>query len=247
MDSNLFVKTYSKIVPYEYLFISVINLPESVSLIREIEANVILLDQEVGDGFIITSGLVDVYIYYKAHDIIKVCQEKLDFLYLLKDDSVNSDQQIKLSGIANIAECVLINPCELELKICVNFEGWASKLVNCTELEECYSKLICGKKFASFSEKDILVGTNPGYSKSYDISEYDNITFFINNKGNINQVFCHIEMSPNNQIWIVDSNIRNATPNGSTTLVVSTFLQYARIKFWAESPTIIDLWLQVQS
>ncbi|AZR73363.1 hypothetical protein BBF96_08190 [Anoxybacter fermentans] len=247
MESNLFLKTYSNAISHKHFFVAYVDLPESAVFIKNVEAKVMEIDNKIGNGFIIISGTIEVSIFYFTEGKKKVYSRKLNFSCILTMETFSHEIELRLIGKAYVIKFVLINKVQLELKICVSIQGWLVKLVSYEELNRCLtSTIICENKFISFTEKNIQVGIEPQYSKSYDISKYTTATFFIYNKGNSSKVFCQMEISPDSQIWVEDSGELTINNNEAGTLVVSTFLQYVRLKVWALSPTIIDLWLQVQ-
>jgi len=79
-----------------------------------------------------------------------------------------------------------------------------------------------------------------------DVSEKSNVSFAVHNKG-AQQVSIRVEVSPNNSLWILDSEEMTLAGNAATVFVPKYFLKYARIAYASltDATTVtFDAWYQ---
>jgi len=111
------------------------------------------------------------------------------------------------------------------------------------------SVLIVGNEFSSFIEDNLITFNTYKYSKTYDVSEARNYTFFIKNKGIVNACNIILEISPDNIDWINGSALIILKAGQLKCLVARFFIKYARIgykSFLSGRSTNIKITLQQQ-
>lgn len=248
MYENLFVKVYNECISMEFLSIDCIQLPENISKIKSIEAKVIRLQEESGNGITLITGEIEYQIYYVANDHIKLFTAFCSFSRILNIPESSRDCEIEFFAEANVVKWMVCGTSVLEVKVLIRISGSLIRSVNCRELcGQNLPGLCCEPKFESFAERNLLANQHPQYSRIYDLSKRRIATFFVHNKGTANSVQCIFEISPDGSVWKTDGAAVQIDPAQSDTLVLITFLQYCRLKYWSDHPTVIDLWFQSQS
>lgn len=106
------------------------------------------------------------------------------------------------------------------------------------------------RNFESHEENSIKTSNQYNYSNIYDVSIASEYTYFVKNIGSIDSCDVFIQISPNGRDWINDSRVYTIKPMEVIGIAPKIFSRFTRLAYKssiADSPTSIDLYLQLQS
>lgn len=251
MGTDCYIETYLHKFTFHHYMVEMVNIPEENSIlkIKGVKSNVLeIAEEKINKNTFIIEGIIELEISYVIANIVKFYNTRINFSFIKElscPDQQGScfpeDYKLLIKASSNVLKDSLLLNNQVEVKIDILFRGCFKVLQDCIiDIE-----VNCIPIFESSKEENLITTTVTKYTQAFNIAKKELITFFVKNKGD-SPVYVQLEISPNGIDWVADTYEVKIPAAQAESLVLATFLKYARLRYYSLNTSTIDIYLQTQ-